>query len=59
MPLGSLFGGIMVGQLGVRETFLIAGLLQVTLLGLTAPRLLSSLRRQARISTRSPRVAAA
>ncbi|HET7740636.1 MAG TPA: MFS transporter [Mycobacterium sp.] len=59
IPLGSLAGGIMVGQIGVRETFLTAGLLQIALLVLTAPRLLASLRRQARVASSSPRVAAA
>lgn len=59
IPLGSLAGGIMVGQIGVRETFLVAGLLQCGLLVLTAPRLMASVRRQERVVAPSPTVAAA
>ena len=59
IPVGSLVGGILVSRLGVRETFLVAGALQVGLLTLTAPRLLASLRRQTKRAAASPRVAAA
>ena len=59
IPLGSLLGGIMVGEIGVRETFLVAGLLQVAILAVTAPRLLASMRRQAKVISDAPTVAAA
>ena len=47
IPLGSLVGGILAGQIGIRETFLIAGLLQFAVLIATAPRLISRVRRHA------------
>lgn len=59
IPLGSLAGGILVGQIGVRDTFLIAGVLQVGCLVLTAPRLLASMRRQERVRSAAESVAAA
>lgn len=59
IPLGSLVGGIMVGAIGVRETFLTAGLLQVSILAVTAPRLLSTVRRQATVACPVPTAAAA
>lgn len=59
IPLGSLVGGVMVGAIGVRETFLAAGLLQVAILAVTAPRLLSTVRRQATVVAPMPTPAAA
>ena len=46
MPLGSLAGGLLASQMGTRGTFAFAGILQVGLLALTAPKLLGALRRQ-------------
>ena len=46
IPMGSLAGGILVAQIGLRETFLIAGVLQAAILAVTAPRLLASMRRE-------------
>jgi MFS family permease len=59
IPLGSLAGGIMAGQVGLRDTFLAAGLLQAALLVVTAPRLLTSMRRESRVASRVPAPAAA
>ncbi|HEX4863919.1 MAG TPA: MFS transporter [Acidimicrobiales bacterium] len=46
VPVGALAGGLLVTQMGVRHTFLLAGLVQLGVLGLTAPKLLAALRRQ-------------
>lgn len=59
IPLGSLIGGILVGQIGLRETFLVAGVLQVAILAATAPRLLASVRRQAEVPSPAPAAVAA
>ena len=46
VPLGGLVGGLLAQTIGIRHTFLLAGFLQVTILALTAPKLLNALRRQ-------------
>lgn len=45
VPLGGLTGGLLVQQIGVRHTFLFAGLLQLAVVTITAPRLLAAIRR--------------
>jgi len=45
VPIGGLAGGLLVEQIGIRDTFLVAGFLQVGILALTAPKLLAALRR--------------
>jgi MFS family permease len=59
IPFGSLAGGIMVSQIGLRETFLVAGLLQLSIVIATAPGLVASMRREARGATAAPAAAAA
>ena len=59
VPVGSLAGGLMVGHIGIRATYVVAGALQTALIALVAPRLLASLRRQARVASASPTVVAA
>ena len=46
IPVGGLAGGLLAAQMGVRHTFLLAGVVQLGVLGLTAPKLLSAVRRQ-------------
>ncbi len=46
VPLGGLAGGLLAQTVGIRHTFLLAGFLQITILALTAPKLLNALRRQ-------------
>jgi MFS family permease len=45
-PLGSLVGGLLGGAIGIRPTFLLAGCLQLVVVGLTAPALLAQMRRR-------------
>jgi MFS family permease len=44
MPLGALVGGLVADAIGIRHTILAAGLLQLAVLAITAPKLLSRLR---------------
>ncbi len=43
MPLGGLIGGFVASQVGIRTTFLLAGLMQIMTLVLVGPRLLARL----------------
>jgi len=44
MPLGALVGGVVADAIGIRHTILAAGLLQLAVLAITAPKLLSRVR---------------
>jgi predicted MFS family arabinose efflux permease len=43
-PLGALAGGLVADAIGIRQTFLAAGLLQLAVVAVAAPRLLSRIR---------------
>jgi hypothetical protein len=44
VPLGALVGGVVADAIGIRQTIMAAGLLQVAVLAITAPRLLFRVR---------------
>jgi hypothetical protein len=44
IPLGALAGGLVADAIGIRQTILAAGLLQLTVLAVTAPKLLARVR---------------